>query len=514
MKEKVWKTVDEVHKHAKISVNKKVRDLVTSQTLKKYYDKKNNKGWIGNSIESDWFGVPNNRRREADIPYLGLEIKVTPIKKTKKGWSAKERLVLNIFDFKDEYKRTFENASFFEKSNLIELIYYEYKKGVESPELKIKKATLLNLYDLPKKDLLVIEQDWNIIINKIKEGKAEELSDSLTKYLGATTKGGKTEENFTKQPFSNTKAHKRSFTLKATFMSELAKKIMAEPDENESIIKNINELKEKSFEELIIEKFNPYVGKSKDELALHFNIKIPEKNDKASNFRLAKKMLNVKGEIEKTDEFKKANIAVKTLTIDSKNKKSTEGFKLIIPREISIEPEELKNQKWEDSSLREYLLSQQFLLIVFEKQKERIIFKGVKFWHISYEDLESVIKNTWEKTRDILNEGVKLEYKTRNKPTSKGKLYQVHNNLPGLNNSKVLHVRPSADYSCYYNNPSLAMKLPTKARWINKPEKTDWIDDKKPVEVPKRELTDWYMTRQMWWLNHKYMYKQVVELFE
>lgn len=194
MDEKIWGSVEEVHEHASKAVNKKIKDLVTNETVEKYYANTSNKGWIGNAIESDWFQVPNNSRKEADIPYLDLEIKVTPIRETKKGWSAKERLVLNIFDFNDEYKRKFLNASFIEKSNLIELLYYEYKKNVDSPNLKIKAATLFNFDDLPEEDLLIIEQDWNIIIDKIKEGKAEELSDSLTKYLGATTKGSKTEK--------------------------------------------------------------------------------------------------------------------------------------------------------------------------------------------------------------------------------------------------------------------------------------------------------------------------------
>ena len=109
---KKWNSVEEVHKHAKNAVGQKIRNLVSEETVDKYYASPNNKGWLGNAIESDWFQIPNNSRAEADIPYLNLEIKVTPIKETKKGWSAKERLTLNIFDFNDEYKRSFENASF------------------------------------------------------------------------------------------------------------------------------------------------------------------------------------------------------------------------------------------------------------------------------------------------------------------------------------------------------------------------------------------------------------------
>ncbi|MEP9852959.1 Sau3AI family type II restriction endonuclease [Staphylococcus aureus] len=514
MDEKIWDSVEEVHEHASKAVNKKIKDLVTNETVQKYYANTNNKGWIGNAIESDWFKVPNNSRKEADIPYLDLEIKVTPIRETKKGWSAKERLVLNIFDFNDEYKRNFLNASFIEKSNLIELLYYEYKKNVDSPNLKIKAATLFNFDDLPEEDLLIIEQDWNIIIDKIKEGKAEELSDSLTKYLGATTKGSKTEKNLTKQPFSDIKAHRRAFTLKGAYMTELAKKNMALVEENEKVIKNVEDLKNKSFENLILERFQPYIGKSKNELAQIFNVAIPEKNDKASSATLAKKMLNLKGEIENTEEFKKSGISVKILTINPISKKATEGFKIIIPGEQSIEPEEIIKQDWEDSSLKDYLSSNQFLLVIFEKYKDKVIFKGAKFWRVNYNDLETTIKNTWVETKRILENGVRLEYIKMNKPTSTGKLYKVSNNLPGIKDTKALHVRPSAKVSCYYNNPSQSMKLPVPSKWINKPQHTDWIDNTKPLDIPTDELTEWYMTKQLWWLNPTYMYQQVKEFFK
>lgn len=514
MDEKIWGSVEEVHEHASKAVNKKIKDLVTNETVEKYYANTSNKGWIGNAIESDWFQVPNNSRKEADIPYLDLEIKVTPIRETKKGWSAKERLVLNIFDFNDEYKRKFLNASFIEKSNLIELLYYEYKKNVDSPNLKIKAATLFNFDDLPEEDLLIIEQDWNIIIDKIKEGKAEELSDSLTKYLGATTKGSKTEKNLTKQPFIDVKAHRRAFTLKGAYMTELAKKNMSFIEEREKLIENVDDLKSNSFENIILERFEPYIGNSKKEIAKAFNVAIPEKNDKASSATLAKKMLNVKGEIENTEEFKKAGISVKILTINPKTKKSTEGFKIIIPGEQSIEPEEIVKQHWEDSSLREYLSSNQFLLVIFEKNEDEVVFKGAKFWRVNYNDLESIIRDTWEETKSILEAGVRLEYKKLQKPTSRGKLFEIHNNLPGIKDTKALHVRPSAKVSCYYNNPSQSMKLPNPSRWVNKPAHTDWVEGSKPLELPENELTEWYITKQLWWLNRIYMYEQVEEFFE
>ena len=58
------------------------------------------KGAIGTVIEESWFGYPANSESEPDIPEAGVEIKVTPYVKNKKGdIRAKERLVCNIINY-------------------------------------------------------------------------------------------------------------------------------------------------------------------------------------------------------------------------------------------------------------------------------------------------------------------------------------------------------------------------------------------------------------------------------
>ncbi len=497
MKEKAWNSIEELHKQALKAVGKPLKELVEEESIDYYYSNRLNKGWIGNSIESDWFGLANNSRQEADFADLGVELKVTPIRQTKAGWSAKERLSLNIFDFNDEYKRTFENASFLEKANLMELMYYEFVKDEPSPELFIKAATLFDLHDLPEEDKLIIEQDWNIIVNKIKEGKAEELSDSLTKYLGATTKGSKSEKNMTTQPFSNEKAHRRAFTLKGSYMTSLARQIMSGEykSHDEKLIKNVNELKEKSFEDIVLDRFSPFIGKSKKELAKQFKVKIPKTNDKASSRMLAKKMLNVGTDIENTAEFIKAGIDVKIVTVKSGKQKTTEGFKIQIAEHNYIEPTELVTETWEESLLNEYLSSRQFLLVIFEESTTGIVFRGVKFWRVPYKDLENDIKTTWKSTVELYKKGITLTYKKLNKPTKTGKTYKVGNDLPKMSDNTILHVRPSAKEACYSDDLRYATELPVKSKWINKPTNSD--------------LSDMFMTKQAWWLNPEYMYEQI-----
>lgn len=541
--DKKWESIDDVHSHALKMVGNQINTLVSNETTKKYYKNPKNKGWIGNSIESDWFGLANNSRHEADFSSIGLELKVTPIKKVNSGknnekWVAKERLVLGIFDFNDEYKRSFESASFLQKAKATELIYYEYdskkiylysgKEYADYPSFSIKAATLFKLNSLPEEDLEIIRQDWEAIVAKIKEGKAHELSDSLTRYLAATTKGSKSERNMTSQPFSDLKAHRRAFTLKGTYMSTIAQKVMG--GTFEKAISNVNLLKIKTFEEIIIDLYKPFIGKTKKELADIFNINIPIKNDKASSPLLAKKMLNLNGSIEDTEEFQKAGIKVKNISVERNksgnlSKKTTEAFKLQNYFDFS----EVSKIDFEESKLYNYLSTSRFLFVIWEETKQGAIFKGVKFWSMPYEELTGNIKECYNVTQKTLQNGLKLTYKTLNKPTITGKLYVVENNLPGIKSRLSLHVRPDARYSQYcgpfhrwngkFKNDgsqkieflNSAMQLPVRSKWINRPE------DKLGKNIDPKlhdKLEDKWMTKQAFWLNSDYMFEQVEEYFK
>lgn len=495
---KIWDNIEDVHEHAQRAENKSIKFLVKEDTVDEYYKKPSNKGWVGNSIESDWFGIPNNNRKGPDFENLDLDLKVTPIYKTRNGWSAKERLSLNIFDFYDEHQRTFEKASFIEKTSKIEIMYYEYIKDVKVPELIIKKAILFDMKDIPKEDWKIIKQDWKIIVGKIKEGKAEELSDSLTKYLGATTKGGKTEDNLRPQPFSSVKAHQRSFSLKTTYMTMLARQYMGVIGNEEKLIQNVDELNEKSFEDIIISRFAPFIGKSKVELGKQFDVLIPKKNDKASGPILVRKMLNLNNNIENSLEFKKSGISVKIVTAKENTPKTTQGFKLLIPQNNIVIPTELVKENWENSLLRDYISEQRFLLVVFQDTDKGVIFRGVKFWHVPYADIEGDIKSTWIDTVQKFKNGLELEYKVVNR--RKG--YEVLNNLPKISHNKILHLRPSGKETLYKKDKSLSKKLPFKSKWKNR-----------PIAL-KHELTDDYLTNQAWWLNPSYMYKQIEDLIQ
>ncbi|MDZ4910815.1 restriction endonuclease, partial [Clostridium perfringens] len=112
--------------------------------------------------------------------------------------SAKERLVLNIINYMEEYQKDFYKSSFWEKNNKLLLVFYQWKKEFEKKDYAVKD---IMLHEFSEEDLVVIKDDWNTIVNKIKKGKAHELSEGDTNYLAACPKGAN-KSSVRKQPFS------------------------------------------------------------------------------------------------------------------------------------------------------------------------------------------------------------------------------------------------------------------------------------------------------------------------
>ena len=172
-----------------------------------------NKGGIGLIIEDSHFGIPQNNKADADIAELGIELKVTPFVKHKKNskeytYRAKERLVLNIINYMEENLDSIYDSSFWKKNQKILMMFYEH--NYETPKDMWYIADLI-LFEWIKKDFPIILNDWLTIANKIKSGKAHELSESDTMYLAACTKGA-SSESMRPQPFSDIKAKQRAYS--------------------------------------------------------------------------------------------------------------------------------------------------------------------------------------------------------------------------------------------------------------------------------------------------------------
>lgn len=467
-----------IESYTKKLIGKTFRDVIDEEDAVKerveeynYQEKlnKKNKGNLGHIIEENYFGYKKNNDPRPDFHEAGVELKVTPYKINKNGTiSAKERLVLTMIDYFSVINEKFENSHLLEKSKKILLIYYLY--DVNKKYNLDYRIDYVKLFTPPENDMEIIKHDFELIVDKISKGKAHELSESDTLYLGATTKGSSSKDR-QRQPNSDILAKPRAFSFKNSYMTYVLNNYIISENNNEKIL---NKKIDKPFEVYVNDEIEKYKNKSIDELCNIFKME-NNKKPKQLEAMLAYRILGVKG--EKAEEFEKANIKVKSIRLTYNNKiKESMSFPFFNFKELAKE-------KWEDSKFANELRETRFLFIVYKEDiNGKLYLKGSQFWNIPYNDLEYEVKSVWQRTKDIINNGIVFKIKND----------KVLNNLPKARENRVSHVRPHTSKSAY------------KLRNYEYGEIEKYAD-----ELPDGQ----YMTKQCFWLNNTYILSQLNKLF-
>lgn len=421
--------------YAKKLKGKSLREVCESSILEHSYS---GKGSFGQILEKFYFRYEPNSDIEADFANVGMELKSSPLKQLKNNeYRSKERLVLNIINYLNVVNQDFENSDFIKKNASILLIFYLHQAGYDILDFVIK---LVDEWSFPSTDLEIIKSDWETIKQKIVEGKAHELSEGDTYYLGACTKGANAS-TVRKQPFSDIPAKQRAYSFKQGYVNHIIASIAGETKEVfGKLIPSAKEAKKKTIEEIVIEKFKPFYGKTQEEILKKLDLEI---NRKAKSFyaNLTKAILGISLEKE-IEEFEKAEIQVKTVRLKENN----------LPKEDISFPtfkyQELVTEDWENSDFKN-ILEHKFLFVFFQFENDKLVLRKVKFWNMPYTDLLEVEK-VWLKTQQIIKRGEIVKEVKINK---KGKLVR-YSNLPNKKFNSISHVRPHArDASDTYTLP-------------------------------------------------------------
>ena len=422
--------------YAKKLKGKSLRQICDPKILEHYYSGKGNFGQV---LEKFYFGYEPNSTAEADFAQIGMELKSSPLKQLKNNeYRSKERLVLNIINYLNVVNQNFENSDFIKKNASILLIFYLHQAGYDILDLIIK---LVDEWSFPSTDLEIIKKDWETITKKIADGKAHELSEGDTFYLGACTKGANAL-SVRKQPFSEIPAKQRAYSFKQGYVNHIIASIAGETKEvYGKLIPSVSVAKKQTIEEIVISKFKPYYRKTQEEIVKSLKIEI---NTKAKNFyaNLTKAILGISLDKE-IEEFEKAEIIVKTVRLKEND----------LPKEDISFPtfkyEDFVNEDWENSDFKD-ILEHKFLFVFYQFENEKLVLRKVKFWNMPYLDLLEVEK-VWAKTQQIVAKGeIVKEIKT----DKNGKEVRF-TNFPSKKFSSVSHVRPHAkDASDTYPLPN------------------------------------------------------------
>jgi len=420
---------------AKLLKGKTLREACYKSILKHNYSGKGNFGQI---LEKFYFLYEPNSDSEPDFAIAGLELKSTPlIQLQNKEYRSKERLVLNIINYIEVVNQDFETSSFWKKNANILLIFYLHQAGYDILDYLIK---LVDEWNFPKTDLEIIKKDWQLIKQKIADGKAHELSEGDTFYLGACTKGANANST-RKQPFNDIPAKQRAYSLKQGYVNHIIASIANEATGiYGKLIPSVAVAKKQTIEEIVISKFKPYYNKTVEQILEKTGVKI---NTTAKSFyaNLTKAILGI--ELDKQiEEFEKAEIIVKTVRLKENN----------LPKEdisfSNFKYEEIVNEEWDESNFKN-ILEHKFLFVFFQFENEELVLRKVKFWNMPYTDILEAEK-VWAKTKNIVSKGkIVREVKDGIRYT----------NFPNKSFNSVSHVRPHA------TNAADTYPLPTKDKF-------------------------------------------------
>lgn len=402
------KSAASIFEYSKGLLGKTLRDYVRDG-----YETKKGKGGLGQMVENIFFLLETNNYAGADFSEAGMELKCTPLKKSKQDeFLIKERLVCNMINYCEVVKEDFEHSHFYLKCQLMLLLFYLHQSNCNNLDIEFIFSVL---WKLPEKDLLIIRHDYDVIIDKIRQGKAHELSEGDTMYLGACRKGQK-GDSLMKQPNNPAvDAPRRAFSLKMAYMRTVleyvvksGKNAVSNVPGTKSELVSTNALRTRSFDDIILDRFKPFLQMDYVKIANKKRVDI-SKNPKNKFAMIANAIAStVKcSNVNRSEEFLKAGLTMKTIRVQANG---------IIKEAMSFENidyiEVAECEDWIDSRLYE-LYSSRFMFVIFKEQNEGkgdYVLDDVFFWAMPPSDLE-VAEEYWNHIKEnILSDHISEEY--------------------------------------------------------------------------------------------------------
>src|SRR3989344_1064852 len=193
------------------------------------------KGNVGYVIEHGFFGVEKNSNALPDVPHLGIEIKTCPLKydSSRTKLSVKEPLSLNIINYMKEHEfHNLKESSLYKKNRHILFVFYIHDKTKSRSKYLVKYVFL---WEMDDSILAELEPDYQLILKKIRAGRAHHIHQTDHKYL---TLCPKHNGNFSdpkdaiskrKQPFSKKPAETRAFRLKNAYVNLIITRYLGIP---------------------------------------------------------------------------------------------------------------------------------------------------------------------------------------------------------------------------------------------------------------------------------------------
>ena len=393
-------TKEELLEYTENIKGKTFKEIDSEHLLDKNKSNKN-KGILGQIVESGFYKYPLNNSSAADFEELGIELKVSGYIKNKNGsLRAKERIKLSKIDYNNIINETYESSHLLGKCKEMLIIWYHYIPKTDYGDFKI---TDFQIYDMTK-DEDVFKNDFELIKEKVLKGRAHELSEGDTSYLGACTSAA-TSADRTTQPFSQILSKPRAYSLKNSYISGILrelkentpktiqkkKKKKEKENKKQITLEKYETPKEKTVIDYVTNKLKPYFGKTQLKILEEITGKTyTEKIPKNINKMISDILIGKDDELYEKDElFRKTSFIIKNLPIRKNKAIERMAFRTLELSEFEYD--------WDDSYWKNYFEETTLIVICYEAKNNKIkngyrTLKDVKQMSFNDEELESFKK--------------------------------------------------------------------------------------------------------------------------
>lgn len=498
--------IQSIYEYAKLLEGKVISEVVDAKCIVNRRDK----GLVGNAIQEHYFGVPRNSSSEPDFPQASLELKSFGYWSERSNERADQRLALTDINFMDfELEVPFEDSHLYHKCHNMLWIAYLMKMNQARIDSEIKHVRLYEFEKIVKSDMLQIQKDYYLITKKIRDGKASELSEGDTEYLGAARTGNK--ESREQEAPKGDKALPRRFVFKQSYMTYLVREyIILNKGFGTPIPKahgkySIKIPRRKTFEEWLDALDKKYFLRTAKQLSKRKKIReikgIIDFDKKNAFSELGYAMLGIRS--NEDAYLKKTNTVVKSVRIN-KNGITVESSPFPNFRIIDI-----IDQEWIESDMFSYLSEQRFLLQVFVQNEKGYVYTGHTILKFTPEELEKLVRPTWEDFKKKVKDGLtfKLELNKNGEP-------KIKNNVSGKVEGQIgliklhawditydiaaEHISGVSDAANEYIKDNTV-----EGRFLRKPENRELYGD----VLPNGDV----ITKQSFWLNKDYILQYLKE---
>jgi DNA mismatch repair protein MutH len=424
-------SVDSIYEFSLRLVGKSLSSIVE---LPRDIENLQDRGNLGSLVEKYFFKLDRSNTAGPDFSKARLELKTTGLRHDKgSAYSAKERLKLGSINYNEIVNEQWSTSTLLKKIGNVLIMFYEYDEKVK-PLDRIFVASIL--YKIPEVDAYQIQRDWEKIRETVRQGRAHELSEGDTRYLGACRSGtGGYSESLRKQPNSEVDAKSRAFCFKQSYLNSIFQGnfVRQGSGQLEQFV-SLGASRLKTLEDATFDCFKPFFGKSVEELTDIFGISSTPKNYRRA---LSERILG--GSEANIDEIRKSGVELKTIKLGASwTPRESISFR-------NFDYFEIAQQSWDDSELKNSL-EKEFLFIIFRQVGLIERLESIVYWTMPFEDRERA-REVWEVTKRQILDGKREFTKASER--------------------KVIHVRPkAANASVLVSTPKSGL-LGKKCFWIN-----------------------------------------------